>query len=320
MPPANRRKVFISYCHEDKDLARDRLLACLEAGGVEAIIDIKHFKGGTTLAGQMDQHQDDADQQVLLISKRYLGQPNCQREMARAIAMDPNFTHGLAGNGPKVLPVLLGDVERAELPAGLTRPNPLMPDLRDKRPCAEGETEWDRLVKLCGADLGTSPTAWLKARDKIRRLMRNDNPVCLYVNDNRSVNWRGLIDNVCSEHDPWDALPDLDHRFELKAPCPTDKIIGDIAGARDVLAFNQHLEQRQTRPCRVCFTHFHLAAQHPGWDAGFLSNLTNLVKKQHIWLLAQTRRPMDATERELVPPNAYDYESSLAALCAEVRL
>lgn len=111
-------KVFISYRHSDSEWVLNRLTPCLEAGGVEVLVDYKRFQAGIAVIGQMDITQDQADVHVLVITKQYLESAYCRHEMNRAIALDPAFQHGI------VVPLRRDD--SYPWPRMMTRPKPAL--------------------------------------------------------------------------------------------------------------------------------------------------------------------------------------------------
>lgn len=61
-------KIFISYCHKQAAWVQDELLPVLDASGHTALIDRRRFTANEQLLTQMDQRQDEADHQLLLLS------------------------------------------------------------------------------------------------------------------------------------------------------------------------------------------------------------------------------------------------------------
>ena len=174
-------KVFVSYAHSEQSWVVDRLVPVLEAGGAEVIIDIRHFRAGRTVTGEMDQWQDQADRHVLVITGDYLASGPCQHEMTRAIGCDPGFTAGV------VLPIRR---DAAPLPPGIAIPNPLYIPLSDDRDA----DPWTRLLKGCDADLGMPVPRWLEKRDEIVRHLSNRRSVNLVVAN--GTPWRPLLEHV----------------------------------------------------------------------------------------------------------------------------
>ena len=96
-------KVFVSYCHAQGEWVWDRLVPVLNAGGAEVLIDRERFVAGKAMFQQMDDVQDQAERQLLVLSAEYLASTPCKHEMKRAIALDPDFSRGT------VIPVLRAD-------------------------------------------------------------------------------------------------------------------------------------------------------------------------------------------------------------------
>lgn len=163
-------KIFISYRHNRQAWVLEKLLPCLEAGGLEVLIDRERSLAGKSVIGQMDAAQDAADQHLLLLTPDYLESGYCLHEMRRAIATDPDFSRG------KVVPVVL---QTCPLPEALGEENaPVRVDLRDDR----DPGQWDLLMRSCRADLGVNPLDWLKARDGLVRRLERRESVNLVVN------------------------------------------------------------------------------------------------------------------------------------------
>ncbi len=94
------KTVFISYSHHQGKWVWDRLVPCLKAGGAQVVIDQERFKAGRGIVAQMDEHQDDADLSVLVLSPEYLESDYCVHEMKRALQRDPRFENG------RVIPIV----------------------------------------------------------------------------------------------------------------------------------------------------------------------------------------------------------------------
>ena len=81
-------RVFISYAHEDEALA-ERLrvhLKILERTGSVDVLDGRRIRAGTDWAGQIDQHLDEAQIILLLVSPAFLASDYCYDvEVARAL-------------------------------------------------------------------------------------------------------------------------------------------------------------------------------------------------------------------------------------------
>lgn len=111
----------------------EKLVPVLKAGGAEVIIDRERFKSGRNFYTQMDEQQDEADVQLLMLSPDYLSSSACQHEMQRAIAKDPTFDKNC------IVPVLL---EACTLPDEIANNNPLYVNLTDD----SDSPNWDLLM------------------------------------------------------------------------------------------------------------------------------------------------------------------------------
>ncbi len=78
-------KIFISYCHKQAAWVQDTLLPILDASGHEALIDRRRFTADERLLTQINNLQDQADHQLLLLSPDYLASKNCWYEMSCAL-------------------------------------------------------------------------------------------------------------------------------------------------------------------------------------------------------------------------------------------
>src|SRR3990172_5429949 len=177
-------KIFISYSHSKHQTLIDKILPVIEAGGCEPLIDVRHFKAGQSVIGQMDSIQDSAERQVLFLCTNYLNSDYCKHEMNRAIATDPDFT------GENIIPVLLEDVK---LPGAISKPNPLYAKLcGDESQRRQG---WELLCKTLLIDLGVSAFDWLKAKDEVKMYLSRNQSVNLVVRD-KNTNWKTLTDHL----------------------------------------------------------------------------------------------------------------------------
>jgi hypothetical protein len=136
---------------------------------------------GPAVVGQMDALQDQADRQVLVLSREYFGSPMCQHEMKRAVAIDPTFRRQI------VVPV---SRDGADIPKSIRRPNSLYVDLQDDTRA----DQWELLLNACGVPLGVPAPAWLDVRDEILQLLGQNRSVNLVIKG--SVRWQGLISDL----------------------------------------------------------------------------------------------------------------------------
>lgn len=276
-------KIFISYCHHQGDWVWKRLVPCLKAGGAEVLIDRERFELGKAVIGQMDALQDQADKQLLVLSKDYLGSVYCCHEMDRAIALDPAFTSGI------VIPVLR---KACALPASITNPNPLYADLRDD----SQPDPWTQVLQSCDATgLGTTAPAWLAARDDLARFLGRNQSVNLVVE--KGVHWRALLEHLIHDHPLGLAQvdlqdPDTTSRWGLLTAIA--KALGERVvlsdEPRDLADFKALLEARSN--ARVALTHFDLAPHRRYYDVDLFAALRFLMmEKRKLTLLVQSHTP-----------------------------
>lgn len=284
------KKVFISYCHDQKEWILNRLSPCLKYGGSEILIDQERFKAGKAVIGQMDATQDKADIHLLVLSPKYLSSSYCQHEMDRAIAKDPLFQQGT------VIPVLR---EPCNLPNQITLHNPIYINLTDDK----NSQQWDRLLTACHTRLGISAADWLHSRDEIIRYLHRNESVNLVISGHPK--WQKLIQHIKDDHFPDIGIVDLESGATasrrglveeiLKACCsPTNVPSGDD----DLVKLNRILNQR--RISRLAIEHFDMVTHRPNYGVDLFAALRNLIMTCHkLILLVQSRIPFSA----LLPQN-----------------
>lgn len=280
------RTVFISYSHRQGDWVWDRLVPCLRAGGAEVLIDREQFEAARALHRQMDDVQDRAELNVLVLSPEYLASKFCKREMTRAIGRDPTFERGI------VLPIMR---DACALPAAIKRPNPLLVDLRDDQ---DGE-QWKLLLDECGDGLGTAAPAWLKARDDVRRHLERGVSVNLMVEGN--VRWRPLVEAIRAGRLADLGVVDLDDPDTYSRRGLVGAILNacgapvDVPdGPDDLASLKRVLKNRPVT--RVALTHFERVADRPrAYGLELFDALQYLVRESRMLvLLIQSRVPFAA--------------------------
>lgn len=176
-------KVFVSYCHAQRDWVWGRLVPVLKAAGAEVQIDVERFKAGISCYRQMDAEQDHADRQVLCFSDDYLKSAACDHEWRRAVQSDPIFTTG------KLVPLVL--TPGMTLPQEVKSPNPLYVDMRNDRDPAK----WKLLLSSLGLSWPACAVNWLEAAETIHRKLSNNECVNLLVPRSASNGNRVVIDS-----------------------------------------------------------------------------------------------------------------------------
>jgi hypothetical protein len=263
-------RVFVSYAHSEQTWVLDRLVPVLEAGNAEVVIDVRHFRAGRTVVGEMDRWQDTADRHLLVITRDYLASKPCRHERDRAIRCDPTFNNGI------VLPIRRDD---APLPAKLTIPNPLYINLRDDRDA----DPWARLVQACDADLGVPAPRWLTARDEIERSLNKGRSVNLVVGN--GTPWQPLLAHLRSR--PGLEMPVIDLNSGAVADRPTLlqemlRGLGSRAALpecpKDLLVFHNEITARGvSRVSRVALVHFDMAPYKFPNDVPLFAALRHLI-------------------------------------------
>ena len=278
-------KVFVSYSHKQADWVHDKLEPCLKAGGAEVLIDHRRFVAGPGVVGQMDAVQDQAERDVLVLSKEYVASEMCRHEMERAIALDPGFSRQL------VLPVRRDDTE---VPPIIGEPNALRVDLRD-----DGDAhQWRLLLEACGASLGATAPDWLLARNEILRLLERPYSVNLVVGG--QVAWRGLIKDLRER-----AWPKLGYvNLEDPSTVPRHGLIAAMPGALGTTAVVPQPPDDLPELGRVlgslgrshlALSHFDLVPYRSDYDVNLFSSLRYLLMEgRQLVLLVQSRTPFSA--------------------------
>jgi len=141
-----RKKVFISYRHQQAEWVRTTLYPVLSAGGAEIVIDYKEFAAGIAVRRQMKAAQKRADIHLLLFTSDYFQSDYCKEEMQHAFSLDPDFSKGL------VLPVI---PEPCDLPPEMRNHEPLYVDFTAGQ--QQADYNWGLLMEQCQADLGRIP-------------------------------------------------------------------------------------------------------------------------------------------------------------------
>ena len=173
--------VFISYGRDQAGWVEGQLVPVLIAGGAdvptlhagggEELVDTERSAVGAQLSHRILQAQDQAERQIIVLSEDYVSNVSCLDQLRHAISKDPDFRDGL------VIPVLRED---CTLPENIQIPERAIIDLRNDRRA----TPWDQLMSACQSDLGTSATAWIKARDEVVRHFSAHRSVNLVIDPN----------------------------------------------------------------------------------------------------------------------------------------
>jgi hypothetical protein len=284
MPPP----VFVSYCWQQGEWVWDRLVPVLRAGGAEILIDREQFEAARRLDRQMNEVQDRAGLNLLVLSPDYLASKACQHEMKRAIARDPKFETGV------VVPVLRVD---CKLPPAIKRPNPLYVDLCDDRK----PEPWDLLFRNRGVDLGTDAPEWLRARDAIRRCLERGESVSLIVTG--QARWRPLIDHLRNNRalglgvvrlDSTEAMdrPSLVQEFLEQCGCPASGPVPDKP--RDLVMLGRALKALPRVP-RLALTSFdHVSHRMDDYGVDLFVALRDLtMNARKLVLLIQSHAPFE---------------------------
>jgi hypothetical protein len=277
--------VFVSYSRHQSEWVWERLVCVLKAGGAEILIDREQFEAARAVFRQMDDVQNQADLNLLVLSPEYLASKACQHEMKRAIARDPKFEKGVT------IPVLRID---CNLPAAINHPDPLYVDLRD-----DGKPDpWDLLLKKCKLDLGTTAPQWLRAHDLVRIHLDRGESVNLVVMG--QARWRPLLDHLRDNHslglcvvklDSTEAMhrPSLVQEILKQCGCPSRGPVPDKS--KDLVMLGQALKTLPRAP-RLALTSFdHVSHRLDDYGVDLFVALRDLMEALKITLLIESRTP-----------------------------
>ena len=276
-------KVFVSYSHRQGEWVRAALVPVLRASGSDVLIDWERFKAGFAVVGQMDGTQDKADRHLLVITGDYLASKYCVHEMDRAVRLDPGFTNG------KVIPVRL---DGANLPARITRPNPVYVDLRD----GDAGDQWELHIQQCGGELRMQAPAWLAALDKAKRhLERNE---CVNLQISGEVDWRAWLHQLCETRFAQLAVVDLENPAAYSRNGLISEMLRVSGRSRAVPPPPDDLPEMARgfadyRRSFVALVHFHRVTERRHYGMDLFSALRFMVMDaRQLVLLVQTRQPV----------------------------
>ncbi|MEI6557132.1 MAG: toll/interleukin-1 receptor domain-containing protein [Rhodospirillaceae bacterium] len=156
--------LFISFSRDQADWVENQLVPVLVAGGAdtpllhagggEELVDTERSAVGARLAHQLLAAQDQAERQIVVLSKDYLANVSCLDQLRHALGRDADFRSGL------VIPVRR---DACPLPDGIDIPESLIIDMRNDRRAPP----WDQLLAACRSRLGVGAVSWLQACDAV---------------------------------------------------------------------------------------------------------------------------------------------------------
>ena len=250
------------------------------------MIDRERFVAARAVYTQMDEVQDRAERQILVLSPDYLASKPCQHEMKRAIARDPKFELGIT------VPVKRID---CTLPPSIKRPDPLIVDLRDE----SMPEPWDSLLHTCRLDLGVDAPEWLHAHDAVHRYLSRGQSVNLIVTG--QVRWRPLLEHL--REDPalglgmvkLDAIeamhrPSLVQQILKQCGCPAP---GPVPGKPEDLVMLGRVLKALPRAPRLALTSFdHVSHRLGEYEVDLFVALRDLMMDaRKLVLLVESRAP-----------------------------
>ena len=282
-------RIFISYSHRNVDWVHNRLQPVLEAAGVQPIVDRDRFVGGPPVIGQMDGAQDDADKSLLVLTPEYLASDFCRHEMDRALAKNQTM------NDSHAVPLVRTDI---------LLPQAIEPLLRVDLTNENNEDAWNLLMRACNGRLAVSPPAWLEARDRVLRHVKDGQSVNLVTAKDAGRAWRSLVKHL------QDCLPNLG-RLDLMSGASTTRhgfvrVFLDACQAsrnvpdrpNDLLALHQAINKKVVAPI-VALTHFEIAQGRPSeFDDDLFFAIRHLIEERKLTLLIQSKEKQFA---ELLP-------------------
>ena len=289
-------KVFVSYSHAQSAWVKNCLVPILRAGRVDLLVDWERFKVGTTVIGQMDVIQDQADVTILCLSGEYLTSRYCVHEMRRAISQDPMFVRGLDGRVKLglVVPIRLDD---ADWPPEITTPNPLFADFRNSSNEADS---WLSILDPCQVKLGMGAASWLTARDDVERYLKRGQSVNLLV-QREGIAWEFLIDNIANERLPPMAWIDLQEPTTNTRHGLLNLILEKLGARENVrkapndLADFARIFGAMPTPSRIAVCNFDLAPHRRSYGLDLYASLRWMIAHtRQIILLVESRTPFNA--------------------------
>lgn len=277
------KKVFISYRHSDAEWVRDTLYPVLSAGGAEVIVDYKVFAAGIALRKQISERQAAADVHLLVFTPDYFTSDYCLAEMRCAVATDPRFERGT------VLPLVL---QAYTLPPEIRGGDPLHVDLSGARNLdAEG---WARVLRACGADLGTTAPDWLRAYRTALHALRERRSVNLLVRGHPK--WRELLDQLKLAL-PTLGVVDLQSGKTATQHGLVEEILRELVKFTGRLPKNgAHLAEFERQleaaaPSLLALRHFDEVSKRPYTGDLYNSLRFLIMEKRQVTLLCQSRAP-----------------------------
>jgi hypothetical protein len=289
-------RVFVSYSHVQGSWVKNCLVPLLRAGRAEILIDWERFKAGTTVIGQMDAIQTQADVSILCLTEEYLASKYCVHEMQRAISQDPTFAKSLDGRAKRglVVPIRLDD---AEWPPEVTIPNPLFADLRNSIHEAHS---WLLILKSCQAELGTSAPSWLAARDEVERYLKRGQSVNLLV-QREGIAWEFLIENIVRDRLAPMAWIDLQEPITNTRHGLLNRILERLGSRENVrkapndLGDFERILNDMPKPSRIAVCSFDLAPHRRSYGLDLYASLRWMIANtRQIVLLVESRTPFNA--------------------------
>lgn len=285
-------KTFVSYSHTQGRWVWSRLQPVLDVAGADVLIDLERFTAGKAVFDQMDDLQDQADFHLLCLSDEYLASPACRHEMERAIAGDPDFSHG------RVIPILLS--RSLKLPDAIKTPDPLRVDLTDDR----NPKPWQMLLKACGLTMSAGPVAWLEVIDETAGALARMQSVNLVAEN--GVESSQLLDHLIGATHPSPLVADLKRIDLASGSCASRRgLLGEILRS---LGIKEDLPKQRRAAlvefdrlidglpeARLALTHFDMVESSERRDEygdDLFAALYNLVTmRRKLGLLVVSRRP-----------------------------
>lgn len=262
-------------------------MPCLEAAGLEVLVDRERFRAGRPVSAEIEYWQGRAEHHLVVLSPSYLESPYCRQEMERAVGLDPSLAQGLA------VPVLR---EHCTVPEEI-RPA-LYADPRD-----DGAVDpWEALFRGLGVELRCSAPDLLAARDQVLRHLGRGESVNLLVRG--AAPWRQLLDHLKGDHFPHLGAVDLDRGSAVPRRGLVEEILGALgrptsvseADGEDLLILGRRLGSGPRS--LLALLHFDHAARRPDYGVDLFGSIRHLVMDQRqLQLLVHSRTPF----AELVP-------------------
>jgi len=275
------KHVFISYSHMQGEWVSMNLIPCLRAGGAEVLLASKRINASKKVTAPTEETLGAADLNLVVLTPDYLASVDCMQELKRLVAL---------AQPPQSKSIVM--IKRGECDFPEAFEDVIHIDLIDDR----ATQQWNSLLRICEADLGSTAPSWLNARDTSVHCLQRGNSVNLVVEP--GTKWFELIVHMKEDFLPSLGIVDLqdDATFTrrgliaqmlnacgLATPVPPEP--------EDLVTFTRELEKRPSA-VSIALIHFEMVAHRGNYDVDLFAALRFLmVEKQKLILLILSHAP-----------------------------